>query len=338
VAVDGKPPVTQIRAPMDLRAVASRIDAIRERLGKLDAEVNRLGSVADASAVGSQVNALTRSLIALQQRVSALELAIGAADTIVLAASSAIERFDVVVPSVPNQCRTADPNDRTMVHAAIGIALNAASTGSPVTIQRGGPLTLPISTLEAGRAVYAGISGEVTQDTSACAIVIPVGVATSTSAIWVSAELALLNQIDLYGDAFDASMPITLALLEAQIGDLAALITSGENGFLYVYQGQLILNDGGDGGGAVDSVNGQTGVVELALNDLIDVDTDDATPGDMLVLESSTWRSRRVAGITFTFSDTAPADPTAGDRWYNPDDGIQYTWIEDGSSSQWVEV
>ena len=62
MAVDGKPPVTQLRS-LDLRTVGARIDAIRERLGKLDAEVNRLGSVADASSVASQVTALTRMVL-----------------------------------------------------------------------------------------------------------------------------------------------------------------------------------------------------------------------------------------------------------------------------------
>jgi len=218
----GSPAIAQLRA-LELREVSSRIDAIRQRLALLDAEVIRLGSVADASSVAGQVSSLSRSLLSLAARVSALELAIGVTDTVVLAASAAIEQYAVVVPSVPNQCITADPNDATAVHAAIGVALNAGSTGSPITIQRGGPLTLPISGLEQGRPVYAGMTGEVTQDPSYSAIVIPVGVATSASAIWISPELALLQQQSAYPDPFELAMPVTLALLQERLASLDAL-------------------------------------------------------------------------------------------------------------------
>ncbi len=40
----------------------------------------------------------------------------------------------------------------------------------------------------------------------------------------------------------------------------------------------------------------------------------------------------------FTNSSTAPTSPNEGDRWFNPDDGVLYTRIADGTSSQWVEL
>lgn len=40
---------------------------------------------------------------------------------------------------------------------------------------------------------------------------------------------------------------------------------------------------------------------------------------------------------TFTVSSSAPASPAAGDRWLDSDTGIEYTYVNDGNTSQWVE-
>lgn len=41
---------------------------------------------------------------------------------------------------------------------------------------------------------------------------------------------------------------------------------------------------------------------------------------------------------TYTVSATAPGSPSSGDRWLDTDTGVQYTYINDGNSSQWVEL
>ena len=40
----------------------------------------------------------------------------------------------------------------------------------------------------------------------------------------------------------------------------------------------------------------------------------------------------------FTNSSSAPGSPSDGDRWFDPDTGILYVYINDGTSSQWVEL
>lgn len=40
---------------------------------------------------------------------------------------------------------------------------------------------------------------------------------------------------------------------------------------------------------------------------------------------------------TFTVSSSAPASPAAGDRWLDTDTGIEYTYVNDGNTSQWIE-
>jgi hypothetical protein len=40
---------------------------------------------------------------------------------------------------------------------------------------------------------------------------------------------------------------------------------------------------------------------------------------------------------SYTASSNPPASPTEGDRWYDIDLGIEFTYVNDGNSSQWVE-
>lgn len=40
----------------------------------------------------------------------------------------------------------------------------------------------------------------------------------------------------------------------------------------------------------------------------------------------------------FTYDSNLPSVAVNGDRWYDPDTGIEYTYVDDGSSQQWVEV
>ena len=43
------------------------------------------------------------------------------------------------------------------------------------------------------------------------------------------------------------------------------------------------------------------------------------------------------AGL-YTFSSTPPASPSLGDRWVDTDSGIEFVYIYDGDSFQWVET
>jgi hypothetical protein len=42
-------------------------------------------------------------------------------------------------------------------------------------------------------------------------------------------------------------------------------------------------------------------------------------------------------GIKFTYATTAPSGATQGDRWMDSDNGIEYVYINDGNSNQWVQ-
>jgi len=240
MATLGNPALTPLRVSERVdRDLAIRIDVIRQRLGALDAEVIRLGSVADASTTAQSVLNLQRALLQLTQRVSAIEAQLGATDTIILAASSTVSKFDALYVSGPSRVARVDPTDPLMIHTVIGIALNDGAEGTPITVQRGGPLALPTSALVTGEAIYIATDGTLTQDPSAATYSIPIGVATSGSTIWVGAGFAAVQLPTL--EPTDAFMPITYGLAQALIDD-----AQGGDIVLYDNEGRAaIASDGG---------------------------------------------------------------------------------------------
>lgn len=88
-------------------------------------------------------------------------------------------------------------------------------------------------------------------------------------------------------------------------------------------------------------VNPQNGYeLEELHNVLITVPLD----GHVLSYDAATglWKNTAPSGggggVTFTTSETAPASPSAGDEWLDSLSGIKYTYVNDGTSSQWVEL
>lgn len=331
----GAPALTKPRA-LELRAVQERFDIVRQRLLAIDTELTRLGQVADASNVANTVAQLQASVRQLLIRITSLESALGLADTFSLAAGEVVNAYDCIVPVGVASCGPADPNDPTHIHALLGVAQAAAAVGQSVTIQRRGSITVPGAAFTTGRPCYVGLDAQITQDASGSAYAIPIGVATSSATVWIAPSLAVLNQVDTYTSDFDGQLPVTYDYLQSQIGTLESLLNLAD-GFVYLYQGTLVTTGSGPGGG-VTSVNGQTGDVELYLGSLLDVIVDSAVDGDTIVRRSGTWVAEAPSGGGFTASSSAPGSPAEGDRWFDLDTGILYTYVNDGDSSQWVEL
>lgn len=215
----GFPAVTPIR---DRSEVALRIEQIRQRLTALDAEVTRLASVADASSVASQVTALTRAAQQLALRISALEAALGTTDTLALAAGEAIVSGQVIVPGEPNQCLVADPSDPLARNTVLGIALNGGAIGQSITIQRRGQLTISGAAFEAGRPVFLGLAGTITQDPTYASAAVVVGVAMSATVMWLGAGDPTLLAPTNYPDPFDDAMPVSWGVVAPYLWALDA--------------------------------------------------------------------------------------------------------------------
>lgn len=231
----GFPAVTPIR---DRSEVALRIEQIRQRLGAIDAELQRLGSVADASAVASQVTSLTRATQQLSLRVTALEGAIGTTDTLTLAAGEAIVSDQVIVPGEPNQCLVADPSDPRARNTVLGIARNGGAIGQAITIQRRGQMTISGAAFETGRPVFLGLAGTVTQDPTYASAAVVVGVAMSATVMWLGAGDPTLLVPTNYPDPFDDAMPVSWGTVAPYIRALEALLAR-PNGFVLVVDGEF---------------------------------------------------------------------------------------------------
>lgn len=44
-----------------------------------------------------------------------------------------------------------------------------------------------------------------------------------------------------------------------------------------------------------------------------------------------------ISDIRFFYQNTAPTSPIINDRWMHSDTGREYVFIDDGTSSQWVQ-
>lgn len=69
--------------------------------------------------------------------------------------------------------------------------------------------------------------------------------------------------------------------------------------------------------------------------------TSDGTSGQVIATNGSgglTFVDQSGGGGTsYTAASTAPVSPSAGDEWWDTDDGNFYKYIDDGTSTQWVE-
>lgn len=81
----------------------------------------------------------------------------------------------------------------------------------------------------------------------------------------------------------------------------------------------------------VSSFNGLTGGVTLAAGANITL-----TPSGNTITIAASGSGGGGSGFTYT-SNTPAYSAAVGDRWMDSDTGIEYVWINDGSSSQWIQ-
>jgi hypothetical protein len=79
----------------------------------------------------------------------------------------------------------------------------------------------------------------------------------------------------------------------------------------------------------VQSINGSTGAVGISAGSNITI----SFSGNTYTIASTASGS----GSGFTYAASAPGSPSVGDRWMDSDNGKEYVYINDGSSSQWIE-
>ena len=212
---------------IDLRAIQAAIQGARQRIEALEAQLGIVSSTAQqtSSTSTSNLNSILTQLSNLTKRVIALEQA-ATTDIGQFVAGESLVIGQGVVPITSTTIGAVDPSDPTRIFGLIGIALNSATPGTAVQVQRRGVLTLPgVSGLIAGRAVYVDGVG-VTQTPDYDATAIPLGVAVSTTQIFISPDWpALLYQTFSSGfvDRYLDYLPVTFRALQS-LSSLEALI------------------------------------------------------------------------------------------------------------------
>ncbi len=93
-----------------------------------------------------------------------------------------------------------------------------------------------------------------------------------------------------------------------------------------------------------DTLEAASGIVTLATdgvpsaalaNGAIAVDTTNDT---FYFRSSGSWQEVSGGGASLTVSDTAPANPEAGNLWFESDTGNTLVYYTDANTSQWVEL
>jgi hypothetical protein len=94
----------------------------------------------------------------------------------------------------------------------------------------------------------------------------------------------------------------------------------------------------------VQNIRERLRLIEQAGNALLAVRGSNPFPeapadGNTYGRRNKSWWIIKENGLKFTYSDIPPPTPNApGDEWFESDSAILYTWVNDGSSEQWVEL
>lgn len=226
----GFPAVSEPRS-FDLRSLQITVQQVRERLRVIDAAVSTLQNVTASNQLTTTVAQLQQQANQLQIRLTALENSLGADDTVTLAADTDMPVGAAVVPSGATGCRMVDPNDPEAVFACVGLVTKAVVQGQAAVIQRRGSFSLPGSGFEEGRAVYASIGGDLTQQPTYGAAAVPVGIATGEGTVYVTAGGPALLALGLDDNAYERFMYASVELVSDAIA-LAAQVDAAANGLI----------------------------------------------------------------------------------------------------------
>jgi hypothetical protein len=213
-----KPSAAAIRS-LDLREINNALNGIRQQLFTLGSYIDQVNLKAGQNALNSggstdAVGQIQQQLTALQNNLNAL-IATGVGPTAAYRADVAVAPGDPVYPTSDGGVSPVDTQDPTAIFAVIGIAAADAAVGGNVMVVRSGPMTIPGSSFETGRAVYAQIGSGLTQWPNYAEVAIPVGVAVSESVLDVRAAWPTLRAAPTYDDGYEDFLPVAYGLVRS---------------------------------------------------------------------------------------------------------------------------
>lgn len=393
----GSPAISNARS-VEPREINGLVASIRQRIEALERLVILLQNTAPGPTSAADIQTLKIQVAQLQQVVNSLSSGSSSALlTQTLRASSAVRQFYPVYGSGSGTCAEADPNDPTTIYNVLGVALAAAASGASVIVQREGVVTITGVAFTAFEPVFLGVDG-LTQWPEYTNVSVPIGIALSTTTMYVKPGFPALQYLGVYNDA-EQHMPVTYKLLAQALLPLTQLLASSD-GYVFLSDGQLITltsGGGGGGGGGGGYVNdgdyvdievtfggtvwtikpGQVTLAKLAdlpaetiignvnlsgpgtpqaltptqVKSMLNIDVGDIIDfvESVLALLATSFGagngvtvSANSAGVLtvsapaarFTNDTSPPSFPNEGERWFDPDDGILYTYVD----GLWVEL
>lgn len=217
----GKPGVVVPNA-LELRPIAAAILTIRQRIEQIEQSIAATASAASTSVVTQgDLAVLRKSLADLAGRVLLLETA-GKTDIATFTAGEDIAVGAPVLPLTDTTVGVADASDPLRMFGVIGLAVNAATAGSAVNVQRRGVFAVSGAAFELHRAVYVGDGTNLTQTPDYEATAAPIGVAVSATHVFINPDFpTLLGPVfdSSVGDAYLKYLPVSYSML----GDLMRL-------------------------------------------------------------------------------------------------------------------
>lgn len=398
----GSPAISNVRA-LEVREVNGILAAARQRIEALERAVSLLQSTTAGPNAANDIQTLKVQLAQLQAVVNSLSSGSASASlTQTFRASSAVRAGYAVYGSGDGTCAEANPNDKGTIYNILGVARAAAASGGNVLVQREGVVTITGAAFTPFAPVFLGIEG-LTAWPSYTNVAVPIGIALSSTTLYVKPGFPALQYLGVYNDA-EWMMPVTYRLLAQALLPLTTLLQSAD-GFVYLSEGQLITLASGPGGGGSGYVNdgdyvdievtfggtvwtikdGRVTLAKMAdlpaetlignanlsgpgapqaltatqVKSMLNIDTGDIVdfaesvlallqaslvPGANITISPNSAGALVISatggssGPSWTNSSSAPGSPADGDEWFDPDTGILYRYVNDGTSSQWVEL
>jgi Uncharacterized conserved protein (DUF2190) len=218
----GSPSISQPKQD-DNRSLQTAVSNIRQRIEALEALLTSTSATATATAnsTTTNLNSILNTLSLLQSEITALQNA-QTTDVESFIAGEAILAGQCVVPINTTTVGVADPSDTTRMFGLLGVAIGPAAPGSQVLVQRRGVFTVAgASGFLTGRAVYCDAVGGITQTPDYDATALPLGVAVSSTTIFVAPDWpALLYPTFSSGieDSFEGYLPLTYRAALSLVG------------------------------------------------------------------------------------------------------------------------
>jgi hypothetical protein len=236
MAAVGTPAITTPNQ-MLLRPVQAAVQAIRERIEKLEAAVIAVQNSSASSSLQSTVTGLQIQVAQIQAAVNALSAATTGTETETLIAGAAISAYDVVYGSASGQCKRINPADPATIYNPLGVATSSAVSGASVTVQLHGVLNVSTAAFTTGQPVFVSADGTLTQHPNYENVAIPVGMALSATVLYVQVGLPSLQYLSTSPAEF--WMPVTYGLMHVVLDLLNGLLVQ-PNGLVVLDSGSLI--------------------------------------------------------------------------------------------------